>query len=397
MHGIAFLLKFAENCNYALSKHHFVMAISRININPTMLSWAVERFGGNTAEYAEENSKFDNWMNGDKLPTLIELQKFAKKFYVPLGYLFLSEPPKETDLIPLFRRSRDKKMGLNIREEVKTLEERQDWLSDYLRGEGFDKLDYVGIFQADSSVNDICIKIEEILHLPINWAFEYRTVEKALNMLTQIIEDKGVIVSFTSMVGYCSNRPINVSDCRGFTLVNDYAPFIYVNSKDAKYAQVFTLIHEFAHVLIGYSAGIGGEDLSYASELERLCDQVAASFLVNEDLLKEEWCKVGENYEVLSKRFKVSRFVLARRLKDIGLIDERRYYALYKQWMAEPVIPKKKTDGGVFYPTAIKRCSRTFLIHLDNALSSFKIQNMDAYRLAGLKGDTFRNVISNIK
>lgn len=375
------------------------MAISRINIDPTILSWAVERSGGDVVKYAEENSKFDNWMKGNKLPTLNELQEFAKKFYVPFGYLFLSEPPKETESIPMFRRTANKKIGLNIRDEVDVLEERQDWLTGYLKEQNFDRLDYVGIYNAESDVNDICVKISTILHFPVNWAFEHQTVDKALNYLTQTIEDKGVIVSFNSVVGFNNTRPIGVSDCRGFALVNDYAPFIYINSKDAKSAQIFTLIHEFAHVLTGYSAGIGDEDVKNTSKLERLCDQVAAAFLVNEKLLKDEWRKVGENYEVLSKRFKVSRFVIARRLKDTGMIDEQHYYALYTKWMEEPLPAKaeKKSDGGQFYASAIKKCSRTFLIHLNNAVSSFKIQNMDAYRLTGMKGDTFRQVISKIR
>lgn len=373
------------------------MVACRINISSDVLVWAVERAGNDASRYSEENAKFRSWMEGTKKPTWNELQKFAQKFYVPLGYLLLPNPPEESSTIPLFRSADDKKMGLNIRDVVKSMEEKQDWLADYLHSQGLGKLDYVGIYNESSAVDEICHKIRVILHLPVNWAFEYKKVEDALNYLTRVIEDKGVIVCFNSVVGFNNSRPIPVNDCRGFALVNEYAPFVFVNSKDAKSAQVFTLIHEFAHVLTGYSAGIGGnENITHTSPLEKLCDQVAASLLVSAELLKEEWAKVGENYSVLAKMFKVSRFVIARRAKEIGLISGAHYFALYKQWMEEPVHTAGQSSGGQFYATAIKKCSRTFLIHLDNALSSFKISNMDAYRLAGLKGDTFRQVINKI-
>lgn len=362
-----------------------------------MLVWAVERAGNDVFSYSEKDAKFRSWMEGTKKPTWNELQKFAQKFYVPLGYLLLPNPPEESDTIPLFRSVDDKKMGLNIRDAVKNMEEKQDWLTGYLQSQGFTKLDYVGIYNESSTVDEICCKIRDILRLSVNWAFDYKRIEDALNYLTRTIEDKGVMVCFNSVVGFNNSRPIPVNDCRGFALVNEYAPFIFVNSKDAKSAQVFTLIHEFAHVLTGYSAGIGGnENMIRTSALEKLCDQVAASLLVNADLLKEEWAKTGENYGVLAKMFKVSRFVIARRAKEIGLIGDARYFALYKQWMEEPLHTAGQSSGGQFYASAIKKCSRTFLIHLDNALSTFKVSNMEAYRLAGLKGDTFRQVIKKI-
>lgn len=373
------------------------MVACRINISSDVLVWAVERAGNDASRYSEENAKFRSWMEGTKKPTWNELKKFAQKFYVPLGYLLLPNPPEESGTIPLFRSADDKKMGLNIRDTVKSMEEKQDWLADYLQSQGFGKRDYVGIYNENSAVDEICRKIREILQLSVNWAFEYKKVEDALNYLTRVIEDKGVIVCFNSVVGFNNSRPIPVKDCRGFALVNEYAPFVFVNSKDAKSAQIFTLIHEFAHVLTGYSAGIGGDkDITHTSTLEKLCDQVAASLLVSAELLKEEWAKVGENYSVLSKMFKVSRFVIARRAKEIGLISDAHYFTLYRQWIEEPVHIAGQSSGGQFYATAIKKCSRTFLIHLDNALSSFKISNMDAYRLAGLKGDTFRAVINKI-
>jgi Zn-dependent peptidase ImmA (M78 family) len=256
-------------------------------------------------------------------------------------------------------------------------------------------LTFVASCQEIEGVEVICQKIRRLLQLPTNWAFEFHKVEDALNHLVEIIEDLGVTVNLNSLVGLNSHRKISVNDCRGFALVDDYAPFIFVNSKDAKSAQVFTLIHEFSHLLLGYTAGVGGEEMPIVSSVESLCDSIAATLLVPQRLLQEEFAKNGANYEVLVKRFKVSRYVIARRLVEIGLIDKEEMFRLYSAWKQEPVIVKQ-FSGGNIYRSVVKRCGRTFLIHLNNAVSSLKLQPLDAYRLAGMKGDTFRHVMNQL-
>lgn len=238
--------------------------------------------------------------------------------------------------------------------------------------------------------------MRRILGLPVNWMMEYSKVDDALRFLTETIENLGVVISYNSVVGFNNKRPIAVEECRGFALVDDYAPFIFVNSRDAKYAQMFTLVHEFAHILTGYSAGLGNSDISSTDITEQFCDAVAAAYLVPENLLKEVWTEVGENYEILSKKLKVSRFVIARCAKDYGLITKEHFFALYKKWMAEPLVRKEiKGSGGDFRRTAIKRVSRLFLIHVSNAVENNALLYMDAFRLTGLKGDTFRKVVDS--
>lgn len=373
------------------------MALCRINVHSNMLLWAIERAGDDAESIAVKGLDIQKWIDGERMPTLCQLKTFAKHFHVPLGYMFLQTPPHEPEPITMFRAGANVKSKLNVTDLVKLTTERQEWLSVYLRNNGFSKIDFVGCCIDIDSAEIVSGKIREILKLPTNWAFAFSHVEEALNHLVAKMEDLGVMVNFNSVVGYNSSRHIEVADCRGFALVDDYAPFIYVNSKDAKSAQVFTLIHEFAHVVVGYTAGIGENDIDQTSAVERLCDRVAALLLVPENLLKEEYTKVGENYEVLSKRFKVSRYVIARRLAEICLISRERMSRLYGVWKQEPVSTTKSSDGGGnFYWTAIRRSGRTFLIHLSNAVAGMKIQPLDAYRLAGMKGDSFRKVINRL-
>ena len=80
------------------------MAATRIdNVRPEILRWAFQRAG-----YSEENAvetfpKLQDWLSGEKKPTISQLQAFASKFFVPFGYLFLQQIPTETIPFPMFR------------------------------------------------------------------------------------------------------------------------------------------------------------------------------------------------------------------------------------------------------------------------------------------------------
>lgn len=382
--------------NFAMAEFE-LMATTRIKINANILTWAIERVGYNIDEFLCQNPKVEEWISGSKLPTLKNLDNIAKKLYVPLGYLFLNEPPVEECPIPFFRSTTNNHNNINIYDTVLAMQDRQEWLSNYLKMEGMEKLDFVGMMPANMDQMDAaCNEIRKILNIPINWAADFRSVEDAIRYLTVHLEDRGIIVCFNGVVGFNNNRTIPVKDCRGFALIDDYCPFIFVNNKDAKQAQVFTIFHELVHILIGYSAGYGDNDTcENQSTLEAFCDKVAANCLVPECLLLDEWAQLGENYDILTKRFKVSRYVVARRAKEIGLISEQRYFYLYNKWNREHRVDSKVKSGGSFIPMAIKKTSRTFLAHVDNAISNNRLLYMDAYRLTGLKGDTFHKVVNS--
>ena len=371
------------------------MALTRVHIPPDILRWAVQRAGKDVDEYASEHPKYREWLEGVSDPTFSMAQKFAQKLYVPFGYLFLKEPPKEKLAIPFFRRNQIGSQNLNISDTVNEMVYRQDWLSDYLKNNNFDKLPFVGKYKDVNSPVLLSNAIHDELGLPVNWALDFHTVNDAINHLVQIMEDKGIVVTFNSMVGNNTRRPLSVKECRGFCLVDDYAAFIFINSKDAKGAQMFTLMHEFAHILLGYSSGVGDhEALKNASALERLCDTTAALALVPEDLFAEEWAKAPYGYDILAKRFKVSRYVVARRACEAGYITRNRMFQLFHEWDEEPM-PQKKAGQVDFNVMAIRRNSRTFLIHLCNALDGHQILHSDAYRMVGLKPDTFDKVLTS--
>lgn len=75
----------------------------RVAVNPNLLQWARERVGFDVDDLAQRFPKIGAWERGESHPTLKQLEAFAKATHVPIGYLFLAEPPEERVPIPDLR------------------------------------------------------------------------------------------------------------------------------------------------------------------------------------------------------------------------------------------------------------------------------------------------------
>lgn len=333
------------------------------------------------------------WLEGERKPTIKQLQDFAQKVHVPYGYLFLPEPPEEDQPIPFFRSNDTNQSGisLNVRDTIHDMQQRQDWLRSYLLRDNYDPLPFVGKYSVEHEKDEIVADIRDTLGLETDWANECRIWEEALKVLTEKIEEKRIIVAFNGVVGFNNNRPLEVNECRGFVLVDDMAPVMFINNKDAKSAQLFTIVHELAHIWLGKSAGFDFRGMLPADDpVEKLCDTVAAEFLVPEDDILEAWAETA-SIRTLSKRFKVSPIVIGRRLLDTGLYSRDQFFAFYNDYIRDyhERSVATKSDGGDFYATARKKVSPTFARFVNQAVKTGDLLYRDAYRLTGLKGRTF--------
>lgn len=370
---------------------------NEVNVDTNMLTWAIARAGYEVPAFAKKFPKILDWLEGQKKPTVKQLEEFSRKVYLPFGYLFLPQPPQEELPIPYFRTNgnRTEKIGINVYDTILLLQQRQDWLKNYLQDNDFPRLSYVGKYRNRHNVQAIVADIRQILQLPEDWASQFKTWQDAQDHLVLHIEDKGIITVFNGIVENNTHRPIPVDECRGFVLVDDYAPFMFVNNADFKSAQMFTIVHELAHIWTGYSAGFDFRKLLPADDpIEKLCDQVAAEFLVPEQALNEVW-KHNPSFSYSAKHFKVSEIVIARRALDTGKISKKHFLGFYKEYSNREFAKKENQgSGGNFYATAKKRISITFASHVNQAVKSGDLLYRDAYRLTGLKGDTFQNFFS---
>jgi hypothetical protein len=77
--------------------------MTRVQVSPAVLNWALELSGRHPGELASKLPGLRRWPTGEGLPTLRQLEAFAKATYTPFGYLFLTEPPEDRLPIPNVR------------------------------------------------------------------------------------------------------------------------------------------------------------------------------------------------------------------------------------------------------------------------------------------------------
>ena len=361
-----------------------------------MLTWAITRAGHDVDAYLEKNPQVKTWIDGEKKPTVRQLEIFADKVYIPYGFLLMEKQLDEKCPIPFFRtKTKGDHFNLNVYEAVITMQNRQHWLSEYLSANDYDKPVFVGQYSKERDVLKVVKAICEILDLTPDWAFNLQSTNAAINLLVRKLENVGCVVMFQSMIGFQSSRKIPVSECRGFTLVDELAPCIFINNDDAPGAKLFTLVHEFVHILMGESVGNGGDDyIKEDNELEQFCDAVAAEFLMPKDLYKDIWAKRKGDFKRVATPFKVSGLAAARRAMTLRLITEEQFFAYYNWLISLPVPPKQKGGSGDFYATAKKRLGYAFLVHIRNAINSNQLLYRDAYALTGYSGNSFNKLIN---
>ena len=392
--NVAFFFEYSNKIlNFAKAKKE-MMAATLDNVSPAILRWAIQRAGYNEEKAVEVFPKLGEWLSGEKQPTISQLQRFASKFFVPFGYLFLQQPPTEAIPFPMFRgeAGQNSHFDLNVYDTVMNVQSRQDWLEDYLNENEIDVCEIVGSIQLNTPISEAVSLLRKTLRLEPCWAFGYQKIEEALNALTQKLEDAGIFLAFNGVVGNNTHRALKVSECRGFALVNQTAPYIFVNSADSKSAQMFTIIHETAHIILGISAGHAGDELFSHDTVESYCDRVAAEFLVPADVLKDIW--TGDTKRA-SQKFKVSEIVVARRAHDLRLMSDTEYRAFWLEYSKRPINKKKNGGGGSFYLTSVKRVGKLFAIHVRNAVNNRQLSYTDAYRLTGLYGNTYQHFMNN--
>ena len=367
-----------------------------IEINENLINWAIARAGYNEPDFFLQFPKIKEWIQNKKKLTLKQVEIISNKLHVPFGYLLLKSPPVEKLPIPYFRSiNSNKTINLNVFDTILSIKRRQEWLIEYLDENKYDQLDFIGKYNISDEIEVIINDIKNNLGIEDGWASRFNTWEETLSFLTTKIEELGIIIVFNGIVENNTHRPIPVEDCRGFVIVDKLAPFMFINSTDGKAAQMFTIIHELVHLWLGESAGFENNKLLPANDpIEIFCDKVAAELLVPTKLFIEVWNK-NKNFKTLSKHFKVSSIVIARRALDLRLISKKDFFIYYESYLNDLRNKKNKiSSGGDFFATQKRRLNLRFANYVNTAVKENKLLFRDAYKITGLKGDTYQKFMT---
>lgn len=312
------------------------MSSIRTTNNPDMLIWAREEVGYTIEQAAEaigvsvESLKAAE-SEGRPL-TLNQLRKAAEKYDFPFGYFYLSAPPADKSFkpIPDFR-IEPGLVGINhyrLNLEIKKSRERRAIFVDLAASLEMETKTFQLITEPypeniGSLIRDrLGISDSDINSLDFDQAYSYWKNK---------IENDGVLV-------YESQYIPDISGVIGAAIFYDAFPVILIKrGGNFNERKLFTLLHEYAHLLKGESAindaGAQVVDLANSTkgQLETNCNRLAAEILVPSEkinLTTYAGLDAVDKMEALSRNFKVTYTTAAVCLKRFGLISAPEFSRL---------------------------------------------------------------------
>ncbi|GAB18713.1 hypothetical protein GOEFS_062_00220 [Gordonia effusa NBRC 100432] len=379
----------------------------RVDVVPSLLEWAVERAGWDDETTARRAPKLAAWLNGDARPTLKQLEEFAQKTHAPFGLLFLPEPPNEPVPIPDMRtigNAAVPRPSVDLLDSIYICQTRQDWYREYARDHGAPELEFVGSSTTDTPSVVAAQGIRGALGFDLTERTVFASSDDALRRLIDRIESIGVLVMVNGIVGGDTHRVLDSDEFRGFALSDPAVPLIFVNGADTKAAQIFTLIHELAHVWLGGSALSDAAMVARDGVAEELwCNKVAAEVLVPLAALRRDYSGEATHEEVtrLSRRYRVSTLVILKRLFDARFLSWDTYRKRYEEEHEAVVEHAKRrrgeNSGGNYYNTQPLRLSRQFARAVVNSTYQGDTSFRDAFQLLGTrKHETFTRLADEL-
>ncbi|MBA7609837.1 hypothetical protein ES703_17031 [subsurface metagenome] len=334
------------------------MPTIEVFVEPTVLVWARESIGESIERAAKRlrttPETVKEFESGEKKPRLAQLEKLANLYKRPLAVFLLSEPPKEPPLPDDFRtlpEGEREPFSPDTRLAIRRARRLQNLAAELARELDREIEPQIGraslperYEDLTSSAEDLASKTRKELGVEIQTQFEWKNNRKALNQWRHLIERRGVLL-------FQMRMPFK--ETRGFSLTEGELPAIILNLDDSINGRIFSLFHEYAHLMIDHG-GICDMKHTNHQRIEVFCNHFAGAFLVpRADLLsyplvrtkqkKIEWPE--EDLQELSLVFKVSKEVILRRFLILGLTTEDFYQDKREEWYEKWEEGKKKEGG----------------------------------------------------
>ena len=353
----------------------------------------------------ENQAALQKWMSGEKSPTFNQLEEFSKKTRIPLGYFFLKTPPIEECKLLEYRTVNStvaQTPSRDLFDTIRYMENVQEWMRDYLVRGGADKVGFVGTIDPNDDVVSVAANIRQILGIKKNWYENSSSLDSSFKILRENISAVGIIIMMNGIVGNNTRRHLDIEEFRAFTLIDDFAPLIFINSADSKSGKIFSLLHEFIHIGVAQNSLYNAwrDDFPVINPLETFCNGVSAEVIAPLDLFKEKWkpitSDVSTKISSLSSYFKCSQLVIARRAYDLGFISDSEY-AVAAMEAKQGFLQKTDSGGGDYYRTQATRIDHRFLFALESSVIEGRTLYSDAFRLTDTNRGTFENLLTEVR
>ena len=384
-------------------------------ITPKVLQWARESarmpLEKAAAKVSVSVERLKEWEDGSEQPTIKQAQTLAKAYKRPFALFFLPEIPRDFQPLQDFRSKGAKELTTSSIFIIREIQLKQAWMSDVYAENNEKPLPFVGRF---SIKDDPALVARDILNElriePANYISD-----NPIKEWIDAAESKGVFISRTSFIH--SRLKLDSDELQGFAIADKFAPFIFINSEDWNAPQLFTLVHELAHIWIAETGisneiepGIKGKTKFHPVEL--FCNEVAANALMPQNIIigfdQNIFANAKEVFKV-AKTLGVSSFAFLVRALNLNLISPRVYnklkgeaelefaaYVLREEEKKAKQKKKEKPGGPNYFLLQLNRNSRLFTQTVLDAFRGGNIEPTTASNLLNVQVNKFQQLEAQI-
>jgi Zn-dependent peptidase ImmA (M78 family)/DNA-binding transcriptional regulator YiaG len=372
-----------------------------VSANPQLIEWAIRTSGLDINELAKKLKVSEEiitaWMNGEKCPTLRQLKLLAKNTKRPLAAFFLPSPPEEKPL-PKDYRMLPEKEGIFSGETLLAIREArrlQKIGKSLLEGLGISSKANIVSLTLQDDPREIARKYRKTFCIDEETQVKWKDAYEAFNFVRREIEKLNIFVF---------QIPMPVEDVRGFTLADEEPFVIVVNSKEGIEPRLFTLLHEFGHILLKEPA-IDLPELSLKSpekievnKIEKWCNEFASEFLLPRSIAEKIFMEnksillEGDTLKRLSRKYKISRTMLLYNMLKFGYISKEKYEEMVKN------IKSFEQEGFILIA---KKCiiqkGEKFISLIESNLEKGNITFDEAIEYLGIKTKHYEKILQLTK
>jgi len=372
-------------------------------IKPQLLVWA-RKSAGLTLGQAAGKAKVDvvvmeAWELGEESPSLSQLRKLGEAYKRPIAIFFLPEPPLTFDAQREFRRLAGISPGKEspeLRLALRNAVFRREAALELHRLTGDPLVHIDAQLHPGTAPEDAGTFIRKMLGVTWSQQIAWSSPHEALAAWRSAIERQGVLVFQSSGV------PLD--EMRGTCIPDQPLPVILINAKDAPHGRIFTLLHEFAHILLHNGGHMTSRMMGVRSPeeqpLEVAANAIAAATLLPADSFPQvaahyRGAAAGEDnaLRLLAQRVKVSPEVILRRLVTLQKASAGVYRTKRDAWGQTAWYIRASAGGPI--PMQIKTLAsagRGYTNLVMNAYDQRLISTSAASDYLGVKPRHFNNI-----
>ena len=372
--------------------------ILKLGANFEIIKWAIKTSGWEIDELLKklEISKniYEKWVKGLDKPTLKQLELISWKTKRPLAIFFLDKIPQEKPFPRDFRLNPkqegkfDKKTIFAIRKARKL----QSILKDFGENNFGETIKELKV-NVNNHPKKIALNLRKKFGITEEFQRKTKDSWKFFRFLREKLGEEKVFNFQLSML---------LEDARGFALSDELPRVIVVNSGDIIEARIFTLVHEFGHILLG-DTEISIPLFVNTNKHEKWCNEFASAFLLPPEMAKrifEENDKdlIGiDTLKKLSRKYKVSKSMLLYNMVKLKFITPLDYEEILNLYAKKDY---SKTKSGGVGVTADKKCLNelgiSFVSLIADNIDKKIITYSDALDYLSIKSRNFDKLMNKI-